>query len=221
MQVGPTLNNLFGKAFVKNLKRSTERRNNIEAQCRQVDLQYEIFEAVDGKLHVNADFTIMHGPYFLQYPSSAGYIGCQMTFHNIISHAIKNKYEKIMILDDDCQFHHTLNADKSILSDLEHDVPKDWDVIILGDMYGEEIANQKVSYHKCQIHGEAAGSHGLAINSSVYEDLLSVLSGTSFLGDGVIGRMIDIKKNVYKIMPSICTQDRKIFSDINEMHHTY
>jgi GR25 family glycosyltransferase involved in LPS biosynthesis len=221
MKLGTILNQLFGVALIKNLKSSTARKDHISSECKQIDLSFEIFEAVNGKLHVGSDFTLIHGPYLLSYPSSAGYIGNQMTSHKIITHAIESSYSSIMMLDDDCIFSHTSGCSESVIKDIEEQLPKDWDIIILGDIYGDPVTNQRISYRKCVEHHEATGSHGVAINSKVFSELQYLFSNTSFLGDGAIGRLIDINKNVYKLMPSICMQDRKILSDINEIIHTW
>jgi hypothetical protein len=126
-----------------------------------------------------------------------------------------------MMLDDDCIFRHTLKMKDESLKLIESDLPDDWDIVILGNISDEEdIENKNIFYHKCSFHYEAAGSHGIAINNKIYGELQSLFSGSVWLGDGAIGRLINLGKNVYKISPSICHQDRTFFSDINQYFHS-
>ena len=220
MKIGAKLNTIFGTAFIKNLKSSTERRNYIENECNLIDLKYEIFEAIDGKLLYDENFCLQHGPYHLTYPGSAGFMGNQKTSYNIVTHAITHNIPSIMMLDDDCIFNHTKDISDEALEIIETALPVDWDIVILGDIGGGDISKDDlIIYHKCSQHHEAAGSHGIAINSKVYIELQSLFAESTWLGDGAIGRLIDISKNVYKLTPSICRQDRTVFSDINQYFH--
>lgn len=215
MLLGPVLNKLFGKAYIKNLPGSLERKANIINQCNLIELQYEITEAIDGTKLVTPEYTLQHGPFFLTYPSSAGYLGNQLTTIKQIEAAISNNLSSLILLDDDCMFEHTLNLAEyePIISGL----PSDWDIVILGTLGVEDLTNKTVHYAKATIHAQAAGSHGVAIRNTVYKDLLTCGKEMVYLGDGLIGRMIDIGKNVYIITPTLCYQKKPWFSDINKM----
>lgn len=217
--LGNTLNEIFGIAYIKNLKTSTKRRDFIVNECSLIDLKYELFEATDGKLHYDHSFTLQHGRFHLTFPSSAGFMGNQITSHNIITQAIELNAPHIMMLDDDCVFNHTVVIKDEVLEQIKQNLPADWDIVILGDMHDVDLDDRSIGYHKCSAHYEAAGSHGIAINNKVFEELQSLFSETTWLGDGAIGRLIDMGKNVYKLTPSICRQDRTAFSDINQYFH--
>jgi GR25 family glycosyltransferase involved in LPS biosynthesis len=229
MNIGPIFNKLFGTAYIKNLKNSINRRSHIEEELKLIELNsYSIVEAVEGVLHFDHNFELQHGRFLLKYPSSAGFMGCQMTSHKIIEQAISSNETTIMMMDDDCVFNHTTELNENSLKTIESNLPEDWDIVILGDIQHEGVSskcppklleNCSIEYRKCLVHDEAAGSHGIAVHNRVFPDLLQELSDTKFLGDGAIGRMIDIQKNVYKINPSLCIQDRTLFSDINHIHH--
>jgi GR25 family glycosyltransferase involved in LPS biosynthesis len=219
MKIGSILNKIFGKAFIKNLKTSVDRKKYIENECNLVNLEYEIFEAVDGKLHYDADFTIQHGNYHLVFPTSAGYMGNQITSYNVVTHAIALNAPSVMMFDDDCILSHTLNVEDEILKSIEINLPSDWDIVILGDIAGAGVDNSIIYYHKCLKHSDAAGSHGIAINNKIYAELQALYADSKWLNDGAIGRLIDLGKNVYKILPSICRQDRSVFSDIAQAFH--
>lgn len=214
MLLGPILNRLFGKAYIKNLTDSLERKAYITNQCNLIELQYEITEAIDGTKLVTPDFTLQHGPFFLTYPTSAGYLGNQLTTIKQIETAISNNLPSLILLDDDCMFEHTLSLTEyeSIICGL----PSDWDIVILGAIEVEDLTNKAVHYTRATVHAQAAGSHGVAIRSTVYNDILMHGKEMVYLGDGLIGRMIDIGKIVYIITPSLCCQKKPFFSDINK-----
>lgn len=219
--LGELLNKIFGKAYIKNLKDSQDRREYIKAQCNSINLDYELVEAIKGVDidGIDEGFYIKHGGWEIPYPASAGFLGNQQTAINIINNAIDNNIEKFIGLDDDCIFEHTRNISSSAIKTLEDTLPENWDVVILGDIDGIDFnINTEISYSKCTIHQQAAGSHGLAIRETVYKEFKK--SAETYWGDGVIGDLIDRGLNVYKISPSICKQNRLLFSDINlRFHH--
>ena len=220
MKLGEQLNNLFGCAYIKNLKESTVRRDFIVNQCSSINLNFELIEAINGLElpDINPEYTIQHGRFHIAYPASAGLLGAQKTALMINEMAIKENLNSYIGLDDDCTFDHTLSLAESAIMKLSNDLPLDWDVIILGDITGDDINDATdPSYVRCPAHEWAAGSHGVAIRNTVYDEYFN--SSKEFWGDGIIGNLIDKGKNVYKIFPSICRQNRSLFSDINKIYH--
>jgi GR25 family glycosyltransferase involved in LPS biosynthesis len=216
--LGPLLNSLFGVAYIKNLKSSVNRKEHIEKECKDINLQYSIVEAIKGTDICDSTFTLQHGPFHLTYPSSAGFIGNQKTSALIIQKAFDTLCDAAIMLDDDCVFAHTANISSQTLENIAT-VPHDWDIIILGKLSEPILTTQNVTYVKCQHHPDAAGSHGIAVNRKIMPELIDIFNGTDFLGDGAIGRLIDLNKNVYLMHPGVCSQDRTIFSDINKFYH--
>lgn len=220
MQIGPTLNALFGKVFIKNLKESIVRREFITKQCQSINLDFELIEAINGMelAEMTPEFIVQHGSYRIEYPASAGFLGMQKTVLMINEIAIRENLSSYIGLDDDCVFDHALELLDIAVSNLANELPTDWDVIILGDISGDEINSQtNLTYIRCPEHSWAAGSHGVAIRNTVYHDIID--SAKTYWGDGIIGNLIDKGKNVYKIFPSICRQNRSLFSDINKIYH--
>ena len=219
--LGYYLNKLFGPAYIKNLKTSVDRKNFIIEECNSIDLEYKIIEAIDGTNHCDDNYTIVHGPYTLKYPVSAGFLGALLTTQIILSFAIAEQLDHIMILDDDCIFSHTNKINKLYFANLENNLPNNWDIIILGSIRERsENEHTPIDYYKCVVHGEAAGSHGIVVNRSIFKEFYQHLIDKKYWGDGIIGHFIDIGKNVYIIKPSICQQNRQLFSDINKCHHS-
>lgn len=215
-KIGPLLNKLFGTAYIKNLPNSIERKRGIIEQCNIINLNFFITQAANGIELVNEDFTLQHGRFFLQYPSSAGYLGNQLTTFRQIKNAIQNNLSSLILLDDDCMFEHTQKLNITEYSRIERELPSDWDIIILGEIGITDLTNKTIHYMKATVHGQAMGSHAVAIRNTVYKDILIICKEMRYLGDGIIGRMIDIGKNVYIIRPTLCYQNPLYFSDINK-----
>lgn len=217
MKLGYFLNKLFGPAYVKNLKASTDRFERITKECESIDLQYEIIEAVDGTKHCDSNYTIHHGHHKIAHPASAGFLGVHLTTEKIILDAINKKNDCVMVFDDDCVFSHTNKIDSNKFNDLEKKLPTEWDIIILGNIQVcEDYINTPITFKKCRLNGEAAGSHGVVINKNIYELYYSFIKEKKLWGDAIIGHFIDIGKNIYIIHPSLCQQNRTIYSDINK-----
>jgi GR25 family glycosyltransferase involved in LPS biosynthesis len=215
--LGKILNDTFGKAYVKNLKNSIDRKDFFENNFKKIGLEYEIFEAYEGIKFVNEDFSFQHGPFHITYPSSAGFLGNQMSTEHILTREINNESNSFMIFDDDSYFY---NFEKSedILKTIKSNLPDNWDVVIFGAMH-EIYQDYDYHYDRINHHNECAGSHGVAIHSRVYKTWLEVLRNRDFWGDGTIGHLHDIGRTVYYMNPNICAQNRKLYSDINKMYH--
>jgi GR25 family glycosyltransferase involved in LPS biosynthesis len=217
MLLGPVLNKMFGKAFIKNLPDSNIRRKHIIEQCNSINLEYEITEAVDGTKCVSTDFTIQHGQFFLTYPTSAGYYGNQLTNIKQLENIIDLNLPSCILLDDDCSFEHTIKLSENCLNLFENSLPDDWDIIILGSITGHELLEtDNLTYFKVPHHNYAAGSHGIVMRNTVYYDFLRTAKEMKHWGDGIVGKQIDDKKNVYLVEPSVCVQKKPWFSDINK-----
>jgi GR25 family glycosyltransferase involved in LPS biosynthesis len=215
--IGKIINETFGKAYIKNLKNSHERRNFIINNFDQIGLEYEIFEAYDGMKFVDEDYLIQHGNIQLGYPVSAGFWGNQTTTEHVYMKEINNDTDSFMIFDDDSYFY---NFDKSIetFTTMKTNLPEDWDIIILGSI--EAIAEDgDFKYKKVTDHTECAGCHGTAVNKRAYKRILEIAQKREFWGDGIINRFRELGGNIYYIHPHIIAQNRVLFSDVNKIYH--
>jgi GR25 family glycosyltransferase involved in LPS biosynthesis len=218
--LGKTLNKIFGKAHIKNVPGSNERLNSIKNACEQIDMEFNIFAAFDGKKYIKPDTEIKHGAMEIKYPSSAGFIANQFSTQVILLNEICNSQSKsFMIFDDDCYFKNYENRQEDHFQSLENNLPEDWDIIILGTIDCEEITPINYTYSKIERSMDCAGCHGIAVNRKVYDSWLTILDQKQFWGDGTIDRLFQLGFNVYAINPGICAQNRKLFSDINQTYH--
>lgn len=87
------------KIFVINLARSKERRACIERQLKKLNLEYEIFEAVDGSALSYAQ--VLRNTKTLNYAVSSGEIGCSLSHINIYRKMVAEDIPQALILEDD------------------------------------------------------------------------------------------------------------------------
>jgi len=219
ISLGKKLNQIFGKAYIKNLKDSINRRNFVTHRFENIELEYELFEAIEGTKYIKDNFVFDHGSFHIDYPASAGFWGNQMTTLLILMKAINNNEKCFMTFDDDVYFYNYQHLQKEDYDSIEQNLPNDWDVIIFGGLH-EDIKNiNTFTYWKVINKADCAGCHGVAINNSVYKDWLKILDDKKYFGDGTIAALLEMGKNVYHINPWVCVQNRCLYSDINKKHH--
>jgi len=93
------------KTFVINLKRSPDRRANIEKQLRALDIDYEIIEATDGRELTAEETTNLYNEKeslkYFKKPLTRGEIACADSHLRVYNHVINNNLNYALILEDD------------------------------------------------------------------------------------------------------------------------
>ncbi|THD52615.1 glycosyltransferase family 25 protein [Enterobacteriaceae bacterium ML5] len=161
------------KIFVINLARSTERRASIEHQLKQFNLDYEIFEAVDGAQLSYAE--IMRDTKPLNYAISCGEIGCALSHIGIYKKIVAQNIPEALILEDDAlitsqtadtlTWLSSLNISKptvTLLTETTHYISKKL-----------HVTNDD-SHSVCSVL-EAACSHGYVVNYEAAKQLIDFL----------------------------------------------
>lgn len=112
--------------------------------------------------------------------SKVGEIGCIDSIIQIIKHAKKNNYKKILLLDDDFILHKDINQ---LFTKKINSLPsKNWKILFLGcsqwtwfnsdhkmyDLFGLKEKDWYYPFRPC-------GTFGLALSSSIYDELLDYL----------------------------------------------
>lgn len=163
-----TLPDFFPHAFYINLDNRPQRRADFEAEMARAGLADYVqrFPAVDGT-----------GPDKALYPHAAGE-ACAKSHHNLIAHAAANKYERVLIFEDDARFYNTESHSGRIiveaaLGELEN-LPA-WDLLYLGGFPYQEGAVQ-LSPHVFQVK-KILTTHAYAVNASAYAEFLHGTAG--------------------------------------------
>jgi hypothetical protein len=166
-----SLNNFFDHIYCINLKRRIDRWEECKEEFDKHQLKVERFEAVDGKSYDWSDYTTIF-PFGKGHDLESGKIsksiaGLAKTHQLILQDAIDNKYESILILEDDVVFDDLLNYKFPLLT---KELPADWSLLYLGTQnftdYPTKITNRLGKPN------ESLGLHAIGIRSTVYKDLL-------------------------------------------------
>lgn len=198
----------FDKVYCINLKRRPKRLQEFTEEVNKFNLgNFEVFEAIDGN-----DIKTTRAKRLK--PSEQGLIESNL---RIIKECIKNNYNNVLIIEDDCVFSdEVLKVDEYFKF-----LPDDWDMLYMGgnhnthvNMTPPQIINEKV----CKLH-HTFSTHFVGINHTLFEELNFKLNLTNEPLD-VCYTKIQKNKNVYSFYPAIAKQ-RIGFSDIQNRNVDY
>lgn len=167
--VNYNINTYFSKIYVINMEKRKDRRNNIERRLAKNNItNYQIFPATDGSKTPMYHYYLRRG-----FTDTPGAFGILATAARVIDNAVKNKYQRILILEDDAVFHHKFNK---IFNKRIALIPQDWKLLYFGTSMRKERINTISQIDKnnsfLTSKGSIAGAFAVGIDSSVYNDLL-------------------------------------------------
>lgn len=127
------------KIYLINLKRRTERLNRMQKIFDLLGVDYSLLEATDGQKLDDLpadlkDYHILNGYLdpITKRPMKNGEVGCFLSHYRIWQDVAKNKYQKVIVFEDDLRFSYNgLTRVRETLQDLEAS-GKEWDLIYLG-----------------------------------------------------------------------------------------
>lgn len=199
------LNDFFDKIYCINLDRRPDRWAECQAEFEKLNLIVERVSAIDGtKLNNNTRL-------------KNGALALSLTVYNIITEAIENKYNKILILEDDIEFTENINVFSEEISSL----PEDWDLLYFGGNHNIHVGSSqpiKINEHFRKLHNTYS-THAIGINSSGFK-LIDEKLKTDIKEIDVLYAEIQKTNNVYCFNKLLATQ-RNSFSDIENMTVNY
>lgn len=134
-------NKNIDKIFVINLEYRTDRLERISTVLNQMNLKFEVFNAVNG-LMINENFVYDGEKIGEPYPGGWHHfkcqIGCFLSHYEILKICKDRGYERVLILEDDCEF-----CDNFIqrFNNVFKNIPLDWDFIYLSCSQPDFIEN--------------------------------------------------------------------------------
>lgn len=152
---------LFDKVYVVNLIHRADRLSKFEEQAKKIDLSFSRFEAINGKY-----CGILPGkpPYQSWSTISLGNMGNVLSQRSIIKDAKENKYDSILILEDDVEF-----ASKSEIDMYLDMIPSNWNMIYFGGNHLEPLDKIDGFISRCRF---TLTAHSVGIDSSMYDIIL-------------------------------------------------
>lgn len=192
----------FDKVFLVNLDKRVDRLENFQKQVEKYNLgEYSRISAIDGS-------TIDVKKYTNKLRS--GELGLLMTNLNIIKESKKNKYETILVVEDDCNFSEEIkNIDEYFNS-----LPSDWDMLYMGGNHNTHMRVPppvKINEKIVKLHSTYS-THFIGIKNTLYEHIESMISKYQEPLDLSYVRL-QKSFNIYSFSPAIANQIVD-FSDI-------
>lgn len=125
--------------YMINLKRRPERRARMNRLFTELGMHVETIDAVDGSMltikgleKLNVKLMEAYADPYHNRSMTTGEIGCFLSHHMIWMQMLKNRYEHIMILEDDIRFEPFFRQKLDfILSELRR-LETQWDLIYIG-----------------------------------------------------------------------------------------
>lgn len=127
-----SLNDVFGKVFVINLTRDTEKLQDMTEKLRGLNTEFTRFDAVLGK-EVPKEVLERELTPWCQNFCPAATVGCALSHKNIWRKIVDENIKSAAVFEDDCIYDPSFY---SILTKALADLPDDWDVLYFGCVAG-------------------------------------------------------------------------------------
>lgn len=202
------MNDYFDKIYCINLDRRYDRWLDCISEFNKINLLVDRFSAFDGfALPIMSDV-------------SPGALGAIYSHKAIISNAKKEKFNKILIMEDDVEFHENV---LELFDEIQHEIPDDWDLLFFG---GNHSLNNiwmteptiKVSDHIYRVT-KCYAVHCYGVKATAYDKMINVLGKNNNPCDVLISEL-QRELNCYVIRPHLAWQ-RASYSDIEQIYTDY
>ena len=185
------IRDIIDHTFVVNLKHRKDRWNTIQNNFKPINLKLNRWDAVYGKKidekHIKKITTN-----FCNYFCSYGMIGCWLSHYNLWRYIVKNKLDRVLVLEDDAipvdDFNKKfVNAWKNLSK--SPDISKNYDIIYIGccgscdkgannllsiiGIHNKDIYFNKKRVDDVMIPGFPAGTHAYMISYKGAKKLVS------------------------------------------------
>ncbi|WP_028978941.1 glycosyltransferase family 25 protein [Sporocytophaga myxococcoides] len=194
----------FDHCYLINLPERVDRKELSLLECKAVGLTPEIFPAINGR----KDNIVYHNPGNIDPIAwNLGAAGLMKTTELILLDAKAKGYDKILILEDDVEFHPQVNE---IFDDYKSTIPDDWEFFQLGCCHKE--IPEKVNFRIFRITN-ADCLHCYGVHSRVYDSYLEKIQKMDMPLDHVSVKYFQPKGTCYCLFPNFAYQ-RPNFSNI-------
>lgn len=119
--------NQFKKIYYLNLDRRTDRKDHMEALCRDYQMIAERVSAVDGKT-VNQNDAVKEGGIVADMKEPPGVIGCLLSHYRLYRRLLEEKHQPtdwFIIMEDDTLWHPVLKERPQIFQVYWNSLPKE------------------------------------------------------------------------------------------------
>lgn len=195
----------FEHFFCINLKTRTDRKIYCESIFSNLNLSVTFFDAIDGKsINTNS-------------PINKGNVGCCLSHYNIWKIIKKNNWKKVLIMEDDVQFHSDV---LNLFEKFYKEVPLDWNLLYFGGNH----CKQKLNFISDHIHKlkQTYTTHCYAVTDKAIDYLLNKFNEQNILNHEIDVNLSKIQNEIpsYGFYPHLAWQKEGI-SDIENRYVDY
>ena len=196
--------------LVINLKKSEERRQYMDNILKPLGIQYEFFNAIDGRHLRTIDqelYDEKRAKKCANCPMTPGEIGCAFSHIRIYEKMVKENIPEMLVLEDDIEldkkFFHVLFQRKKFL-------PKDWQIfhfhlggdVILKHGFVVSKIDTKSNFQLLRYTAKFAGAYAYVIKLEAAKYLLKTSYPVRYKADTFYFKYI-YKMNIYGMYPNI------------------
>lgn len=206
------INEYFSKIYCLNLdRRFKDRWLNVKFRSEKAGLNISRFSAIDGySKNIASEYEKISkiknkydkklGRKAIQSP---GALGCLLSVVEMIKDAKKNKYKRILLLDDDVYFHKNF---EKIFNNVKN--IKEWKLLYLGasQHYWSKIENFDKNFYYAK---NTSGTFAIGIDQSIYQEIIDIAKTKLLPIDSYLERFIQTKypKSCYVFRENIIIPD--------------
>jgi len=198
-----TINNVFDKVYVINLDDQPENLKNMDDQLKKYNIKYSRFKAIVGQ-DVFDTYKPSEGSWNYEHP---GALGCSLSHKGVIEDAVRNNYNKILILEDDCLFRKDFNKffNKKYQSVINH-FP-DWKILYFGNSQYLGWPENIKYYDDFYLTKMGHSTFAYGLDKSVFKELLDLLENIDDPIDDILIKEYQEKDLCITILPHIIQQN--------------
>jgi GR25 family glycosyltransferase involved in LPS biosynthesis len=219
-----SINSYFDKVYVLNLHRREDRIKIMQNRLDKCDITYSYFGATDGNV-MKPLWDALKNPYI----KNPNYLGCIVSHLSIYEDALTNKYDKVLIIEDDERI--IDNANEEFGKQIDQINTIDYELLYLGFIplndnctaWDYSILNDRFVSSNVVSAKNLWGLYAYAIRASLMKEMLHVYSNTYPMEiDRYFVNHIQPRGGSFAVLPQIfIAEDGKSDnSGHNEVHMT-
>ena len=186
-----TVNSVFDEVYLINLKEDTVKLERMKRKLTELNISYTLFEAVNGNKIFNKKKIIDRNGVICGY----GAYGCKLSHVGILEDAKKNKYRKILVLEDDLFFDKEFNRKfRENYFDLIINQNTDYKLLYLGS--SKDKFKKKIRDY---------GGFAIAIDSSIFNILINYKNDNRHIDEIYVDEFQMKNKKFIVFEPNIIT----------------
>jgi glycosyl transferase family 25 len=190
--------------YIISLEKSTNRKNYINDMFKNKGINFEYFDAVDGR-RLNKDQEKLAEKYISKdatFNKLSGTTGCYLSHVLLLQHIKKLNHPHTLVMEDDINI-----SNFDVIRNLKKVIVDNYDIIFLGHCYENEKGKPIKEFFKMYESNTPLCTHGYLISYNGVCKLLDIFEKTQ--GKKPVDHVFkDSKLNNYSVFPQVIEQSK-------------